>query len=70
MVAKTGHPAVQAGDPEDLRDRRLRRDEGETAPCRVGVVGDPDEGAEPAGVAEGQAGQIEQQQPSQAAMAA
>jgi len=40
-----------------------RRDEAETAPCRVGLVGDPDKGTEPARVAEGQAGQVEQQQP-------
>ena len=48
------HPAVQAADPQDLRDRRLRRDEAETAPNRVGLVGNPDEIAEPAGVTEGQ----------------
>jgi hypothetical protein len=56
------HPAVQAADPQNLRDRRPWRDEAETAPCRVGLVGDLDKGAEPAGVAEGQAGQVEQQQ--------
>ena len=60
------HPAVQAADPQYLRDRRPRRDEAETAPCRIGLVGDPDEGAEPAGVAEGQAGQVEQHQPGRA----
>ncbi len=59
-------PAVQAGDPQDLRDRRPRRDEAETASRRVGAVGDPDEGAEPAGIAEGQAGQVGQQQPGRA----
>jgi hypothetical protein len=35
-----------------------RREEGKTAPCRIGVVGDLDEGAESAGVTKGQAGQI------------
>ena len=38
----------------------------ERHPCRIGVVGDLDEGAEPTGIAEGQAGQIEQQQAGRA----
>ena len=42
------------------------RDEREAASCPVGLVGDPDQGAEPTSVAEGQAGQIEQQQPGTA----
>src|SRR5229473_6673457 len=54
-------PLVQAGDPQDLRDERLGRDEAVTAACCFGLVGDPDEGTQPACVAEGQAGQIEEQ---------
>ena len=42
-MAGTLQPAVQAADPQYLRDRG-RGDQAETAAaCRVGVVGDPDE---------------------------
>ena len=61
-----GQPVVQAGDPQNRRHVRLRCDEAIPAPGRVGIVGDPDKRAQPPGVAEGHAGQIEQQQPGMA----
>jgi hypothetical protein len=60
-------PRIQAGDPQHLCDQRLRRDEPVTTPCRFSLVGDPDEGAQPASVAERQVRQIEQKQPGTAA---
>ena len=57
------HPLIQAADPQDLRHLGLRCDEAIAAPGLVGVVGDPDQGAEPTGVAEGQPGEVEEEQP-------
>jgi hypothetical protein len=59
-------PVVQAGNPQNRRHVRPRRDEAIPAPCRIGIVGDPDKRAQPPGVAEGHASQIEQQQPGMA----
>jgi hypothetical protein len=53
------YPAVQAADAQHLRHWWLRRDETVTASGRAGPVSDPHEGAEPVGVAERQAAQIE-----------
>jgi len=53
LLEVAGLPAsVQAPDPQYPRGQRPRREEAEIAPCRIGLVSDPDEGAEPAGVAE------------------
>ena len=47
-------PGGEAGDPQDVRHLRLRRDQPVTAPRGVGVVGHPHEGTEPTRIAEGQ----------------
>ena len=49
------------------RDELMGCDEAVTAARRFGLVGDPDEGTQPGCVAEGQAGQVEQQEPGVAA---
>ena len=57
------HPLIQTADPQDLRHLGLRCDEAIAAPGLLGVVGDPDQGAEPPGVAEGQPGEVKEEQP-------
>jgi hypothetical protein len=59
-------PLIQPSDPQHPHHLRLDCHEAMAAPGLAGAVGDPDQRAEPTGVAEADPSQIEQQLPGMA----